>query len=460
MALGKTNEKIARRSIRAALTGLQEEHEGAHQMGIDAAVQSKPFKFDRLQLHFIYSFCLANGDEPLYAENVSRLLGKRGWTATPPVDRQGIIAPFLMLKLVRAFKGIQFGTATIAERRVRLSGLLRLFSAGGTFTLSMELEPQRRKQYDTDDVHALMSALHFSRRPGGTQIRCAKRVGTAYALFKEVLEEECAGLSSLGLGLKVNAYDAARGLLDPMASVTQSPWLVTTFQVSGPEHDAFCTGTTDVSVVSAEAKARNILPYYHDLAPILFRSVTGKDFPVEPTYRGREAGIDSRNGSQLSNMHLDARLFACSSRRNVLCVTGDIEAEPASYFLPGVLGINEMVRARWHALIILNRNLDHILAGYRGESTSDDPEKLRSRRGMKLRRERETRHLHDILVSRRWIAPLLDDPGIYTIAGDALAALYERGKEVFKLDELRTLLLQKAELVDRMQSDQSQLAWV
>jgi hypothetical protein len=324
----------------------------------------------------------------------------------------------------------------------------------------MELEKRLRRKYNTDDVHELMSVLNLSTRSGGTQIHCAKHVGSAYALFKDVLDKECKGLNALNLGLKINPYDSSRGLLDPMASVPQSPWLVTTFQVSGSEYDAFCTGTTDERTLSADEKTRNILPYYHDLAPILFRSVTGKDFPVEPTYRGREGGIDARNGSQLSNMHLDARLFACSSRRNVVCITGDIDGEPASYFLPGVLGINEMVRARWHALIILNRNLDHILASYRAENAQNKSGEFRTRRGMKMHRAREGKNLHDILASRRWMAPLLDDPGIYTIAGDALATLYERGKEVFKLDELRTLLLQKAELVDRMQSDQAQLAWV
>jgi hypothetical protein len=426
-------------------------------MGIDAAMQSKPFRYDRLQLHFIYSFCLSNGREPLYSGEFEKILKQPEWTREIPRDRQGGITPFLQLTLMRAYKSVDFGTVNVNGRHVKLSGLFRLFGIGGTLTLSMDLEPGKSKKLTTTDAHELLKVLRMSHSDSVEPLICGKeKYSSLLDLFRTTLLRECEALAQ-GTGCHIRAYDRGENLVDH--SMAQSPWLVTVFQVSDEEAKAFCSGIDANTIVSSEEKTQHILPYYHEIGPILFRSVSGENFPVEPTYRGREGGIKSSSNGLLSNMHLDARMFVCSSRRNVVCVAKSLEDEPASYFLPGILGINEGVRARWHALIMLNRSLDGILDRYGVTVDVGEQVPAGSTKTIESRRASEGELLREIVLLRRWIARVLDDPGIYTISGDALAALYDRGKEVFSLDELKRLLLEKADLVDRLHAYEQQLSW-
>lgn len=433
-------------------------------MQLGNGVEGKPFRYDRLKAYFIYSFCLANGEEPLREDELKQyILNKRDWTDRLPDDRLGAISPFLSVKAMRAFKQVPPRPAQIGSHTFDLSAQFRLFTIGGTLTICFDLCGKELRSLAVSDTHDLLQVLGMSYKSQCDSSSEPLLYGdeaypSLYILFKKLLDAECAGLKVLGReGLDLR--DLSSGIVEKIP-VPQSPWMVTVFKVSGPEQEAFCSGTTIERAMTGAEKSLAILPYYHDIGPVLFRSVSGENFPVEPTYRGQEGGINAGGATQLSNMHLDARMFVCSSRRNVVCVTGDLEGEPSSYFLPGILSINEQVRSRWHALVAINCMLDGILDQYGRTKDVGDSDTASDNKIIESRRTNEGKYIKGILRSRRWTARVLDDPGVYIMAGDALAGLYARGKEVFRLDELKTLLLQKADIVDRLHADEQQLTWI
>lgn len=75
-------------------------------------------------------------------------------------------------------------------------------------------------------------------------------------------------------------------------------------------------------------------------------------------------------------------------------------------------------------------------------------------------RSSETEHHHEEMMKlRAWLAMNLEDPGIYIVAGDALSQIYDDQRKTFRLDELRTMLLGKMDLLDRMYRDAMELSW-
>jgi hypothetical protein len=432
-------------------------------MDVETPVGSRPFTYQRVKLHLIFSFCLAHEKDPLYDKDVRRIARKmKGWSADLPKDRQGSISPFLCVNIPRAFKLVRLGKADVGGQAVEVSAMFRLFGVGGTATIIFDLEGPGPRSLTTASTHALFGAtgLSYKAQASATPIQFSdKEYASAYALFHALLDEECKTLAR-ELQEPLKWFDMDTDIIDQDAKIPQSPWSVTAYEVSGPEHDAFCSGTDSKRPMDTEEKAQRILPYIHDIGPILFRSVSGETFPIEPTYRGQEGGIDAGLGTSLSSMHLDARLFVCSSRRNVLCITDKFDNDAGRYFLPGVLGMSELVRARWHSLIVINRSLDRILDDYSETKDVGDFSSDSEGKPVESRRLAEQLQLTRIVTSRRWIARVLDDPGIYMIAGDALAALYARGKEIFALDELMTLLVRKADLIDRLHANEQQLSWM
>jgi hypothetical protein len=65
-----------------------------------------------------------------------------------------------------------------------------------------------------------------------------------------------------------------------------------------------------------------------------------------------------------------------------------------------------------------------------------------------------------VFNARGWLARLLEDPELYRIAGDALADISLRLKHVFREDELRSRLLEKAQLIERIREGMGELSWL
>ena len=137
----------------------------------------------------------------------------------------------------------------------------------------------------------------------------------------------------------------------------QSPWVVTVLEVDQPLADVFCDWFAD-EVDPAAAKAERIKPYHQDIARILFRSVSGMDFYLEPTYLSY-----SSEGPvpRFNSVNVDARLFVCISTRSILCICQDKGQDPGLYFIPAALDLYETIRSQWHMLVIMNKMLDGAL---------------------------------------------------------------------------------------------------
>jgi hypothetical protein len=101
-----------------------------------------------------------------------------------------------------------------------------------------------------------------------------------------------------------------------------------------------------------------------------------------------------------------------------------------------------MVRARWHSLVTLNKLIDLTIR------QMVDPKKKKLFKQSK------------VLSLRQMLATGLEDPTVYIIAGDALSKLYLKLREIFRLDELKSTLIEKMDLMDRVYRDALQLSWL
>ena len=79
----------------------------------------------------------------------------------------------------------------------------------------------------------------------------------------------------------------------------------------------------------------------------------------------------------------------------------------------------------------------------------------------KLRRGVEqARRVEDIIALREWLATMLQAPGTYVFAGDALGQIYAQLKGTFSVDFLGDLVMRKIQLLDRLYEDILQLEWL
>jgi hypothetical protein len=182
----------------------------------------------------------------------------------------------------------------------------------------------------------------------------------------------------------------------------------------------------------------SIRPYESEVAEIVFRSIA-EDLVLEPAY---VQPPNTRSVPGLFSVNVDARLFVCSSRRSILCLCRNIDEDPADYFVPTLLDICEVVRAHWHALVMINKMMDSAMRDFvalRGKAV-DRRQKLKSLRVQ--------------------LANSLEDPTMYIVAGDALSKIMDDLTRIFRLEELRTALLRKMDLIDNIYSDARDLFWL
>jgi hypothetical protein len=236
-------------------------------------------------------------------------------------------------------------------------------------------------------------------------------------------------------GSRVSWLDREKDLINAKVEA-QNPWVVTAAEVEGKAADAFCS-MGDAGDDPARTKMMRIRKYERDIVPLVFRSVTS-DLVLEPAYVEPPTSVGIPG---LYSVNIDARLFVTLSRRSIFCLCPDLNANPALYFLPGLLDLCETVRARWHTLVMINKYVDKLLPGLRG------PKQTR------LERREQLFTVRGMLVST------LEDPTIYIVAGDALSKLYSRLAEIFRLVELKRALIEKMDLVDRIYRDARELDW-
>jgi hypothetical protein len=316
-----------------------------------------------------------------------------------------------------------------------LRSLIRIFPSGATCCLTVDVTAEPTQKLSTADILKLLNltSQRAAASTGAPELVCLEGEDSGgkslYDRFEELVTNLCTEHS-------LDRLDVRYDLIEP-GRECQSPWLVTVAAVDDEIAEAFC-GHGDAADDPARSKMIKIRRYEPSIAPILFRSVAKQLF-LEPAYVEPPTPVGVPG---LFSVNLDARLFVCMSRRSILCICEDSDVDPASYFVPGVLDICEMVRARWHSLVTLNRLIDLTIR------QMVDPKKKRRFKQSK------------VLSLRQMLATGLEDPTVYIIAGDALSKLYLNLRDVFRLDELKNTLIEKMDLMDRVYRDVLELSWL
>jgi len=399
---------------------------------------SPRLSFRRVAIHFIYSFTLTD-------ESSQIIVPLRAIDDNPPTSGYGSpperlsIASHLELKPESAWEKLPSLEGTFDSHLVKLDPLLRLFPCGATCCFTLTISASGDERVSRDDVVKLLGITRQLEKDtsvrswGGIAWKSAAPA-SLYDLFVQSVNDFCQRVSKKGG--PVSWLDQAKELINTKVEA-QNPWVVTAAEVEGDAADAFCS-IGDDGDDPARTKMMRVRKYQCDIVPLVFRSVTTSDLVLEAAYvvPPTPVGIPG-----LFSVNIDARLFVTLSRRSILCLCPDLGANPAEYFLPGLLDLCETVRARWHTLIMINKYVDKLLPGLRGP------------RQTRLERREQLFMVRGMLVST------LEDPTIYIVAGDALSKLYSRLAEIFRLVELKRALIEKMDLVDRIYRDARELDW-
>lgn len=424
------------------------------------ADEKPKFTCKRATIHFIYSFCVKT--ESSYLLNPKELFLTSAahqsiWRMDPLKARSGIV-PHLTIQQDSTWRQWNPENGILHQHHYRykavLNRLMRVFPVGGTFCASIEIKPKKEaKKEEVLDNQAIMALL------GMIGQRESKEDESTVARKAELWLQESGGLRKRKSDkprektIHPIFYDSVRTLCEQakltwidkevidVRKETQSPWVVTVLEVDGAVADAFCSPELSGAGFYEEKMAR-VKAYESQIAPIVFRAVS-EDFPLEPTYLNAQ---NSASVSGLSSLNVDARLFVSVSRRSILCICRDKDQDPAKYFLPSLLDICELIRMRWHMLIVMNKLLDITIRTLRKEGEKKD--------------RKPEDELREMMNLREWLATCLEDPGIYSVAGDALSQIYQDQRKTFRLDELQQMLLGKIDLMDRMYRDLVQLRWL
>lgn len=399
------------------------------------------FICQRVTVHFIYSFSLQRKNGSYLVDPSALVKARRSWRAGTPISRRGI-APHLVVKPNSAWHEDRRLNGSVQGRRGSVGRLTRLFPIGGTCCIDIEIPKTPNGELDTHAIQGILHLVHLGhkertvaakskltlRRDGGADER-------VYHLFAGAVRELCEASDLKWLDEEFIDVDEE----------TQSPWVVTVAEVEGAVADAFCS-SGGLGDDPAREKMLRIREFEHDIAPIVFRSVSA-ELPLEPAYVDppTPAGIPG-----LSSVNLNARLFVTMSRRSILCICPDKNSDPADYFVPGLLDVCEIIRSRWHMLIMMNTILDDTLRHLRDEGETEGSRRALSRTGRRRK----------LMFLREWLATSLEDPAIYVVAGDALSKIYRELAETFRIDELQTMLLGKINLLDGLYRDMLALRWM
>jgi len=387
-------------------------------------------------IHFIYSFCLESKGGSFLIDLKSFIKeaegGEYGVTEGKPESRSQI-TPHLNFKTLEGWSVLPDLEGSVDGEPIIIRRLLRIMSVGATCCISVELPKRDGHAFCKDDVMKVLKLIRQRDADAPNPLEVPGfSSGTIFSLFQFTVDKLLEASSFDRLEKKEKLIDLSPG------TESQTPWVVTLLEVDEPVGKAFCSDFLNTENPLAR-KAEAIRPFMPEIAPILFRSIGESGLVLEPAYL-------PANGDNFGffNMNLDARLFVTMSRRSVLCICSEKDKDPASYFMPGLLDLCEMVRVRWHMLAVMHRIVD--------ESVRN----MRATTGVRPARER----LLEIIRFREWLATSLEDPGIYILAGDALSKLHEKLQMIFRLSELRESIIGKINLLDRLYADVLQSGWM
>lgn len=415
---------------------------------------SGAIEIKKATIHFIYSFMPVTNEMALKQElikeicsihdNLPGIMGRIG----KPIKRIGI-SSYMALKLEMGYLNFPTLKGKLDGIDITIEPTIRIFPIGSSCCLSVSADTKeiknRKINIDLDDVHKILHLVsqkkNQSTRYKITDIasnyyKFEEKKCTIYNIFRFLVDKIIENINLY----KKNEEDVkllCEKFLNEKFEEPQCPWVVSVLEVKGSAYEAFC-GSFSKKDFPLISKFDAIRKYNKDIAPILYRSVTGSDFQIEPAYvptpfAGNQIG--------LANMNVDARLFVHMSRRSVLCICKNQKKDPPKYFIPVLLDLCEMTHSRWQALIILNRVLDDSLKNF-------------------TRKKSTTRvRIRSIISLIDKLTTCLEDPASYVIGGDALKELHEKLIDTYRLKDLVELMLKKLDMLEKLFQHGLELSW-
>ncbi len=419
-------------------------------------LEKKEFWCKKATVYFVYSLSLAPkndfGGFVLDPTSLKDLITSKPRILIGDPDCRKGIMPHLEFESCCAYVDYSPVKARMGKDiEVEVGKLIRLFCTAGTCTIRVTMKSPRGRDLKTEDIlHALGLVGRLKQNGDPSQQHMLKMKNgppkRIYDIFFDTVKDLCARSNKNLRWLEKSSLDFIDIEKD---KEVQSPFVVTVAEVEKEVAETFCEVEEIGEKDPARLKMLRIRQYEHYLAPILFRSLGKAEdrnnwLRLEPSYVDppTPGGIPG-----LFNQNIDSRLYCRFSRRSILCICRDRFEQPASFLLPDILNVCELVRSRWHMLIMMNRELDNTLQQMR--------EMLRE--GRRLNQEDQVLQL---IKLRYWLSTSYEDPGLYMIAGDAMSKLYDYMKEAFRLEELRENLQGKMNLVDRLSQDIEEFDWL
>ena len=228
---------------------------------------------------------------------------------------------------------------------------------------------------------------------------------------------------------------------------TQSPWVVSNLELTEDCYrDISSLSHDDPSEILGTNKAKKLKKYQRAITPLVFRTpdLSMKDFTFDTTYYHYSEW--ESDYLPIYSIHFDNRLFVQMSRRSILTLTkkdGIIESYPGKYFIPGLLDVSELVRVRWQTLLLLNYLSDrHIRSIKTGEFFKPVQESSLI----------DSSGIDPIIDQIYQLSTCLDSPSSYVVSGDALREIQERLNDTFRVRELTSVVLKKADILERLRS--------
>ncbi len=425
--------------------------------------RTSTFQGHSATINFIYSFNLKDKDSyiVLYEELTKKYKSiKEGI----PEYRKGITphltfspdCAYLEYRRPDKAKVVYYRNINNKTRKVKrtlnvhISKITRFFRTGCTCTISVQIQPSTNKnstvRFDKEDILSILNLVSFREREDADRgselfVLPGNKKERLYNIFYKTVADICDKLKITWLAHDCNLTDCKKEV--------QSPWIVTLVEVDGEVASSFCD-PGGIGDDPARSKILEIRKYQHDIAPILFRSVSPDGLYIEPAYFDPPTpngipGIYSDN--------IDARLFVGMSRRSILCICRNRKADPAKYFLPGLLDVCEIIRTRWHMLILMNKVMDKAIRGV--TSAVDTSAKKKNTPQISANEQ-----IKEFMYLQQWLATVLEDPGIYTVSGDALIKIYRELTKSFHIDELREMVLGKLNLLDNVYRNRQEFEYL
>ncbi|MES9922717.1 MAG: hypothetical protein ABW152_01380 [Candidatus Thiodiazotropha endolucinida] len=461
-------------------------------MSIKSSNQEGKLGIKSAAVHFVYSFCLIESDSETeqhryllnrdtlitHAEKLKskpdiflksnnpddadvHLARIEGLEYGVPESRKGIpphlefitdeyhSINFSVRCIESSVNGLNYPQLSNLNSCITIDALVRLMPNSSTCSFSVTVPPsplntqsdEETCKVSTKDVHKLLQLIKSKGQEASSQPSLLFPSGaqiTLYGLFKLIIEKICEPIEGGGTQLAWLETEGDKPMIS-LSSENQTPMVTSILEVDEHTAKAFCQSGSK-GKDPAQAKMLEIQEYEEEIAPILFRAPKSNSDSIpglmlEPSYMKSPTPLGVPG---LFNMGVDARIYFNISRRSALCICEDANKPPADHFINDLLNLIEIIRARWHMLIIMNQVLDHSIRDFR--SGIDDI-------------EYEGNKLREMVRLREWLSTSLEDPGIYVVAGEFLSNLSNKLEKTFRIDELRQLVLGKLKLLEALYRD-------